>query len=212
MQTEPYGWFDTPEEIRNFAVVASFVAVLATTLVFISIRIRHQLRPSAFVSPSIVRRYTDRVLEGLSCSILGFLIGYGDYVYRGVRFATRNPKRIYTAVDYIGLLFYYIYVALIFSFSTMALFCVLYFTLRDRVFRYWIVSLLLGGIVGAGAAYLSLRLFIHPGLIPSYSKMFLPRSITSGIATFVLGALFTWQARHLTRRCSQRLYGVAFQC
>jgi hypothetical protein len=205
MQTVSNGWFDTPEEIRNFAVVVAFAALLLTALVFSLFRIWHQLQPSASASPNVGRRYTERVLEGLSCSIFGFLIGYADYIYRGVRFAARNPKRIYTAVDYIGYLFSYIYVGLFFSFSIIAVFCVLYFTWRDRVFRNWIVSLLLGGIVGAGAAYLSLRLFIHPGMIPSYSKTFLPRSITSGIATFALGAFFTWQARHLTGRCSEPL-------
>ena len=154
MQTNSYGWLDTPEEIRNFAVVLAFAALLLAALVFTSFRVWRHFQPSPAGSRSVIRGYTERGFEGLSCSIFGFIIGYGDYIYRGVRFAARNPKRIYTAVDYIGYLFYYIYGGLIFSFSIVAVFFVLYFSLRDRVFRYWIVSSLLGGIVGAGAAFL----------------------------------------------------------
>ena len=137
-----------------------------------------------------------RVRLALVCCIVGFVIGFSDYIVRGAVWQMQlHYRRPISLLDRVAYITYYSYVSLHFVVPLAILFLVLFFALSRPIFQHWFVSMPVAVVLGAAIPVILLYGFSYrgyPEMARLYLYGFLPRCILASLSMFACG---TWLSR-----------------
>ena len=143
-----------------------------------------------------------RFFQAVACWFGGFLIAFGDYIYRGIHFQTILLHQHHRAADFafiLRMICFFGLTSLHFAWPTLLLLLPAYLW-RDGSFllRYWFVFAGLGAAAGALIAYFLLSATPHNSIPPIYRPIFVPRAAISGGSAFLLGwLLLRWPRKRI---------------
>lgn len=141
-----------------------------------------------------------RVFEALACSAAGFLLGFGEYIARGVQWQLalhhRHPISFAQCLRYLE---FYTIASLYLVVPVAIFFAALYLGVKDRLFSRWFISLLVGAV---GGAIISTTLLYgvyyrqYHGMARFSLQTFVPRTMIASAVMFLGGSCFSWRRRH----------------
>jgi hypothetical protein len=156
-----------------------------------------------------------RIWQGILCAIVGFVIGFGEYVLGGIQWYSG----VHSGHVHSSYFLYYTLIALQFVLPIWILFLILYIGFANRLLTRWSLSLGLGLVIGAGTTVALLYGVFYPehkaiwgpvggpAMAARYYPFFpfLGRTMLASVSMFLLGTVIARHHQHLTKRCSQPL-------